>query len=460
MNYCYKNKYGFLIYLLLYLIICSSIQWVSIVFGYKRYLFNFELSLAFIFIFFGYKIIGGLFYIFSIIQEIALGMSSVFNFSNYSQITSIAEFLPEANIKVIIASIFVCISIALFYFILLKIKTDKKFWKVFHLMMILFSIQFYICFLAGNFKYPTLLNRSELIFGSAFIFNENIQEINKNVYKIVSEDGVEYNKLVTPTAASISLLNKDDEKIVFIMAESWGKSINTEITQAQLAPLKGGANLKDMMERSINASGSTVFAEFRELCGKIPSKLKFKYLDKDNMKDCLPNIYLDKGYKTISLHGAIGSMYDRLVWYPAIGFSEMKFKDDFPYSSERICFSFPGYCDRFIFDEVEKNIKNNDRVFLYWMTLNSHTPFDQRDIVNYRKELCDKLFIEKYEDQLCKYHNLHLQFFEKLAELIKKESMKGVRFIIVGDHAPIFNDESSRVLFDKKNVPMISFTVQ
>ncbi|MCY1376772.1 hypothetical protein D9M69_642890 [compost metagenome] len=99
-------------------------------------------------------------------------------------------------------------------------------------------------------------------------------------------------------------------------------------------------------------------------------------------------------------------------------------------------------------------------MFLYWLTLNSHIPYDRRDVANYREGLCRAVFGATYNEQLCGYQNLHVQFFEHLARLAEDGSMRGVEVVVVGDHAPIFNDSASRARFEQEQVPMLHFMMQ
>jgi len=77
----------------------------------------------------------------------------------------------------------------------------------------------------------------------------------------------------------------------------------------------------------------------------------------------------------------------------------------------------------------------------------------------YREELCHGVFKEVYEEQLCNYQNLHVQFFEGLSRLIDSENLKGLEVVVVGDHSPVFSNESSRAKFERTKVPMIHFYV-
>ena len=73
-------------------------QWVSLHFGYKRYLLSFETLLAFLIFSQGFKWLGVAGFVASIGQEIFLGMTSIFYLFDYAQIQTIAEFVFEAKL--------------------------------------------------------------------------------------------------------------------------------------------------------------------------------------------------------------------------------------------------------------------------------------------------------------------------------------------------------------------------
>src|SRR5690606_37154859 len=144
------------------------------------------------------------------------------------------------------------------------------------------------------------------------------------------------------------------------------------------------------------------------------------------------------------LHGASGTMYDRAFWYPKAGFQETHFLESKARSKR--CYSFPGACDVDLFSEVEDFFNQHEQGFFYWLTLNTHSPFDQRDVHN---NLFDCSQLNMHDISVtCIYFTLHSQFFYFLAELLKKPSMRGVEVVVVGDHIPgIMHKEARDPLF-------------
>ena len=144
--------------------------------------------------------------------------------------------------------------------------------------------------------------------------------------------------VVGATGAWLNESTKVDEKILLVVSESWGVS-DDKIQNAVLEPiLKTQNHLNDLDRGIVDFRGVTVEAEIRELCQL--DLLHFNFQDhKSEMSVCLPNKLKQKGYKTFAFHGAAGLMYDRVRWYPDVGFQELIFFET--QSWPRRCYSFP-----------------------------------------------------------------------------------------------------------------------
>lgn len=234
-------------------------------------------------------------------------------------------------------------------------------------------------------------------------------------------------------------------KILLIVAESWGSTL-PEISDAVIAPLlKKQANYQVFSRGETSFLGATVAAEFKELCGLKPRHFNMKKTV-SGFEHCLPNQLKTKGYVTKGIHGAAGTMYDRAYWYPKAGFEQTTFLESEP--RNELCYSFPGACDRELFDETLNFFSNNQKGFMYWLTLNTHSPYDKRDI----KENVFNcgLFSITENSELCRHFKLHAQFFNGLAHLLDNPAMKGVDIVIVGDHQPPISDDYEREHYFKK----------
>lgn len=245
-------------------------------------------------------------------------------------------------------------------------------------------------------------------------------------------------------------------KIMLIVVESWGVSKNKNIQDAILSPLIHHQNITIRNYGSIDFRGVTIGGEMRELCERSPLHFNIKDAENSVLKECLPNKLLALGYDTQSLHSAAGLMYDRVYWYPKVGFEKSVFFES--RSWPRRCYSFPGGCDVDMADEVPHFFESTQKGFLYWLTLNSHSLYDERDI------LVDKFDCQAYglhqQQESCRNFKLQAQFFDKFATLLDHPSMKGVHIVVVGDHPAVIMDKQDNLEnYQDGVVPWLEFEV-
>src|SRR5690606_11728043 len=220
-------------------------------------------------------------------------------------------------------------------------------------------------------------------------------------------------------------------KLVLIVAESWGAT-RADIHNVVISPI---LNLKDRFSTfetgTAAFSGATVEGELKELCRLATSEFGFSDTT-SGFEHCLPNRLKELGYHSVGIHGASGVMYDRAAWYPKAGFDETIFFESRNWS--RRCYSFPGACDFEIAPEVGKVLGSHDKTFVYWLTLNSHSLYDERDIVIDALD-CESVGVP-IDTQTCRNLKLHAQFFTVLADLVQAPDLAGSEVLVVGDHVP------------------------
>lgn len=459
----YANAPGVrgLLALAAYLLLGLLFQWTSLHFGFKRYLLNAEMLMAMLLFVAGWRWLGVLVFLAAVCLELTLGATSVFRLIDIAQVGDMAGYLLEAKgtYLVMLAALAV-IAAAGFWVAAGSLKGVRWRWLWLFASGLLL-IQWQLSFAGATFFSPPFAERDRLLFGSSVHFVQQVIEENRRRHVHIGADAedAEYLPVAQPSAASLMLGEQPrSPRILFVIAESWGRPHQPAVLEQQISALRSSAHVHDLQVGSINAVGTTAAGELRELCGRIPTRLNFQRMTPEAIGECLPAKLAKRGYKTVALHAAFGAMYRRVNWYPVIGFDDLVFRENLPFEGTQ-CYSFPGYCDRHLLDVVRKKL-GHEKVFLYWLSLNSHIPYDRRDVENYREAVCHKAFGDAYSDQLCGYQNLHVQFFEGLAKLAEEESLKGVEVVVVGDHAPIFNDSASRVRFKQEQVPMLRFVVQ
>ena len=246
-----------------------------------------------------------------------------------------------------------------------------------------------------------------------------------------------------------------DNKILLVVNESWGV-IDEDAQGAILEPiLKLKSHIDNLEQGTVEFRGLTVEAEIRELCQR--DLLHFNFEEHETeLSGCLPNVLRQKGYKTFAFHGASGLMYDRVRWYPDIGFQNLTFFESEPWP--RRCFSFPGACDSDMADYVAQSFSGEPKVFSYWLTLNSHHSYDERDI---HDEVIDcRVFGIDEASETCRNLSLQKQFFKELSEIVRLPEMAGVTVLVVGDHEPPIKDKAEKAKhFREGRVPWIRFEI-
>lgn len=251
------------------------------------------------------------------------------------------------------------------------------------------------------------------------------------------------------------LVSKSPDRLLLLVIESWGAPLNQEIERALIAPLRR-IPATAFETGHTKFDGFTIDGELRELCRL--SALHFNLRDVEaGFENCLPKRLQAAGYTTAAMHGATSMMYDRRHWYPRAGFEEMTFFEDRVWP--RRCYSFPGACDLDMLPELERFFSQSGKRFMYWLTLNTHAPYDLRDM-RVDSFDCGAYGIGEGTES-CRLLKLQADFFAGLAQQLRSDAMKDVEVIIVGDHAPkLMNIEEKAENFAADSVPWVRFRTQ
>lgn len=251
--------------------------------------------------------------------------------------------------------------------------------------------------------------------------------------------------------------NANGDKILLIVNESLGKATDPKIQVALLAPLYQHQRYYHYIEDgAFSFVGPTVSGELRELCQKNATVMDIRKVEDKEFTNCLPALLREQGYDTYSVHGAEGGLYDRLRWYPLIGFNQVLFKEDF--GAARDCKSFSGKCDYDLFEPIADIFASNQKTFLYWLTLNTHTPYDDYLFVD---GFNCKTFSLKDKSEACLNFKQQYQFFYRLSEYVQDDRMKGVEVYVVGDHAPpIMSLKDNYSVYEDFDVSWVKFNIK
>lgn len=288
---------------------------------------------------------------------------------------------------------------------------------------------------------------------AVFAFNSRKTAFVENLYA----DGDLFGEIPYRGASSpwFGTTPKLDNKILLVVNESWGV-IDEDAQNTILAPiLKLEKHIGHLEQGTVEFRGLTVEAEVRELCQRDLLHFNFKE-HQSELSGCLPNQLKEKGYNTFAFHGASGLMYDRVRWYPDIGFQNVTFFETKPWP--RRCFSFPGACDSDMANYVAESFSGEQKVFSYWLTLNSHHSYDERDI--HDGEINCRVFNIEQDSETCRNLSLQKQFFKDLSEIARLPEMAGVTVLIVGDHEPPIKNKAEKAKhFMEGKVPWVRFEV-
>lgn len=240
-------------------------------------------------------------------------------------------------------------------------------------------------------------------------------------------------------------------RLLLVVNESWGVPRDAAIHAAIIEPLTHVPGLRDLHQGSASFLGPTVSAELRELCGLHANHFNLAKVDQE-LNSCVPQQLKADGYRTMAIHGAAGMMYDRVRWYPKAGFDRMVFLESRAWP--RRCYSFPGACDLDMLEEVRSGLTVEGKSFVYWLTLNTHSNFDLRDLRNDRFD-CAAFGIQE-RSASCRNFKLQAQFFAGLAGLLADEKLQDLDVVVVGDHPPpILNRVEYKKYFQDARVPWV-----
>ncbi len=338
-----------------------------------------------------------------------------------------------------------------FYLSVSKI-TSRELLIVVNLVFLPFAVQ--------AFSYVDV-DRGSYRFGRSYVFDSQLDYSfhrwldYTNRFGVKGEvSGIEESHSISEPLFDISRVQS--KKVLLVVSESWGDP-KASVQEALLAPLfKRAQKFVSFEWGSLGFQGITVQAEIRELCNVhlAGARVKSAY---DDLPVCLPELYRDKGFYAVAMHGAVGTMYERSYWYPEIGFEETIFFESREWP--RRCYSFPGACDVDMMKEIPAIMAEHEKVFFYWLTLNSHYKYDTRDIDKNRLD-CSMYGIDE-KTQSCRNFNLHAQFFAELAKLVDDPAMSGVKVIVVGDHSPLISNKDEKELyFQQGKVAWLEFTIK
>ena len=431
--------------------------WTAHYFGYQRPWFNLDYGLAYALWLLGWRWLGLLAALLALTIDVLAGASQVYLLFDPGQLLQLLAFARQARPGFIVFFVALLLLNSSFYGVTAFLLTRKKVAA----KMLLSAL----APLALANIVPTLaeleqqqanlqLDRRTVILGSQTDYLHRMffrSDIGHHLAEL-TEGEATFSPWPQQTATDNGWGKLDalPRHLLLVVVESWGVPHNAVELEKQLATLVHPNNIELVASGSVPFSGGTVAGELRELCKIVSSRIYFKS-SRANELNCWPQRLKEKGYATTAFHAASGAMYQRNEWYASIGFTQSYFMENYPRDADR-CYSFPGLCDTDVVPFIVETLAASDKSFVYWMTLNSHLPYDSKDLRGGPSADCAALGMPS-DSARCTHYSLISQTFSRLVGELSSSSLEDAEIVLVGDHQPPFMQEGDRGAFAERVVP-------
>jgi hypothetical protein len=283
-------------------------------------------------------------------------------------------------------------------------------------------------------------------------------------YAVVLQDTFFFTRLdprhmhFTPLDAPswLAKMGKDAPKILSIVFESYGINKSRPQMNQYFEQALHQALPQQKIYSGVTAyAGSTVNGELRELCSVRTLGVMLNSVPEEYV--CLPKKLAQEGYTTVAFHNNTGGFYDRLRWYPNIGFATFIDRNAMlgkGYKPSQ--YAFGGIADKDMAKEISSWLATHKKILAHWITLDSHGPYNKAlapEVID-----CKKLGITEAAE--CNYVNSLQSTFAAIIFIAKQHP--DLKIVISGDHAPHFESVSQplagkrlNALFDQQHVPAL-----
>lgn len=405
-------------------------------------------------------VLGGLAFATALLFDIMVSFAPAFHFKEGGFLESVGELMDIEADYVLFVATCIIFGTALYTLASLKIagKNTHKIHLAASLVVILLLAISFDALSTGNAlkKGDTALIKTNITTSSTFESFRNLYRWSRHTPPTELEDIA---AAVDPVRNILSQSPDNlPQNIVLIVLESWGL-FNDEQANTLQASILNDPRLVLRYNITIDRLPfyySTVPAELRELCGVLMPTIDPE-VENIPASRCLPIQLGQQGYYTVGAHGFAGNFFNRHTWYPDLGFDEVLFARDMDKvlgRRERCGVALSGLCDADVMELLRGRLlaEPDKKQFLYWLTLNGHTPFPEP---NGRYPHLDCSASEptgKYES-VCRLAGVHHIVLSSVVETALNPNLPETAFILVGDHAPPFVEQHTRRLFSHEKVP-------
>jgi hypothetical protein len=384
-----------------------------------------------------------------VFSDLLISISKIYYFDTFNFLQKFSSiFISNFSLKiwlVVIASallIFILIHLIVKKSVVVSIASTKKDKK--------FGLIFFVASFSIIFLFDSLFGSSSLQFKPNGKFNANISQ---SIIRQYMRDAKVYFKkylLVSKienfknldNKNSITyqyLLNDTSSKQALIIFESWGLHNNLQKRMEQIKPILMLSNIGYTVHLDSSLFfGGTSQAEARELFNKSGEAYYSIIQHGFSNINGIAQQKKDAGYNTIALQSFSGFYSSGYHFRKAAGFNSIK---DFSFFRQLAPTNYSNHYisvnDEAVFDYGFKKLSNQNKAFLYILTINTHLPFHTQTGMS------------ELESQ---YQRIKQQF-SFLANLLKKYPVN--KLVIVGDHPPPFLTEFERSHYATKYVPAL-----
>lgn len=431
--------------------------WTAHYFGYQRPWFNIDYGLAYVLWLLGWRWLGFFAALLALAIDVLAGASQVYLLFDPGQLVQLLAFARQARPGFVVFFVALLLLNGCFYgvvaFFLARRKVTAKVLLSALAPLVLANIGPMLAEL--EYQQANLqLDRRTVILGSQIDYLHRMffrSDIGHHLAEL-SNDETSFSPWTDQTAVENGWGKSDTlpRHLLLVVVESWGVPRNTDELEKQLLTLARPDAIELVSSGAVPFSGGTVAGELRELCKITSSKIYFKSNHAGEL-NCWPRRLKEMGYATTAFHAASGAMYQRNEWYAAIGFDRTYFMENYPRDAGR-CYSFPGLCDTDMAPFIVETLAASKKSFVYWMTLNSHLPYDAKDLRDGPSADC-AAFGMPADSPRCAHYSLISQTFSRLIDALLKSGLHDTEIVLVGDHQPPFMQEGDRAAFVEHIVP-------
>ncbi len=278
---------------------------------------------------------------------------------------------------------------------------------------------------------------------TAFIFeNERKKQLEKiQQYNVVNDGTASGRHLVLPDKIQV---RQNIHVIIFESFIDVRNFQNINLSGAYLKAFDSPIFKQSSVSLAPGFGNGTARSEFEILCG-LPSlqllgAIEFNVFSGERPVDCLPKILNDYGYTTIASHPYKPNYYNRIKAYKTLGFSEIKFADEYSlsYGGLKLDDAPGGWLyDQSLYEQniamLKQQMRKGKPVLNYVLTTYGHYPFARNETAR-----PDVIHIENIDDEANRLLNqvyYRVEALKKHIKTLQEIDPEGL-IVVVGDHLP------------------------